>query len=181
MKEDNEQRKWKISKDKVKQNQIWSLMNVNTFPCTVLWEPLTHPLLFLFYFSTIFSEYSLSQMRRRFTLLDKLHKVSERRLLALPSLTPERPKSATERNCCFAVTPQKKVKSQMKTVNHAVSAIDVSSRVRFRLGSSRVWKIFKDFLSMGFSFIQFHLLLLSSIFQLFTELEWPPSLGLPAC
>ncbi len=154
-------------------------MNVNTFSCTVLWELLAHPLLFLFHFRTIFSGYFLRKMRRRFTLLAKLHKVTQLHLLNTALLHTRETKLCHGDKlllCCH-----EKCQSQMKTVNHPVGAIEVLSRTRFRPRSNRVWKIFKDFLSTGFSFIQFHLLLLSSIFQLFTELEWPPSLGLPAC
>lgn len=56
----------------------------------------------------------------------------------------------------------------------------------FRRRSDSVWKnlqgvffflVIYFFVSSGSSFIHFHLLLLSSIFQLFTELQWPLRLG----
>lgn len=132
-------------------------MNVNTFSCTVHWELLTRPLPFLLYFT------ALRRVKRSFTWLAELHKVTQLHLSA-----PERPQ---RKKTNLLLCHREKCQSQMKTVNHPVGAIEVLSGMRFRQGSNSVWKIFKDFSSTGFSFIQFHLFLLSSIFQLFTDLE----------
>lgn len=63
-------------RDEVKQNQIWSLINVNTVSCTALRGLLTHHCIFLLYFWTVFSGYFLGKTRKRLSTLAKLHKVS---------------------------------------------------------------------------------------------------------
>lgn len=69
----------------------------------------------------------------------------------------------------------------MKTANHLTAQLNFWVRSEWGpAGFGKSSRLLFFWFTIS-SFIQFHLLLLSSIFQLFTELQWPPSLGLPAC
>lgn len=140
-------------------------MNVNTFSCSVLSRH--------FHFCFILQ---LLEGMRRFTWLVKLQNIVN----FILSLRLLHTTSAKEKNVLLC--HHEKRQSRTRAVNHPVAAIEVWSRVQFRRRSSSVWKNLQGFfLSTGFSFIRFHVLLLSYIFQLFTNLEWLPSPGLPAC
>lgn len=110
-------------------------MNVNTSPCAVLWVLLTHLLPFPSYFRTIFS----GRWGKGLLWLNYMKKL----LLARPSSTPERPKCATEKNCCFC--RHEKCQSRVKTVNHPLGAIEVLSCMQFRLRSNRVLENLQGF------------------------------------
>lgn len=92
------------------------------------------------------------------------------------SPTPHLPKRKT---CCLAVMKNVKVKRELSIIQ--------LQRLKFGVlcssdrGPAVFGKSSRIFLSTGSSFIRFHVLLLSYIFQLFTNLEWLPSPGLPAC